>query len=72
MECGILNGKEVIAMKKTLGISISEEDIQKVDDAAWRARKNRSVFIRDIVLDYIGSHSKKKENLQEAVVPANL
>jgi metal-responsive CopG/Arc/MetJ family transcriptional regulator len=55
-------------MNKTFGISLSEQDIVEIDEAAWRVRKNRSEFVREVVSEYI--HKVKTENPQETAVTA--
>ena len=67
LQCAILLGTEV-SMNKTFGISLSEQDIVEIDEAAWRVRKNRSEFVREVVSEYI--HKVKTENPQETAVTA--
>ena len=55
-------------MNKTFGISLSEDDIKRIDDAAWRARKNRSEFVREVMSDYL--EQLKVKNPQEAATTA--
>ncbi len=50
-------------MVKNFNMCASHELVKRIDDEAWRQRKNRSEFIRDIIQDYF--HNKAKTNKQK-------
>lgn len=44
--------------RKTITITLEEEDLQKLDKIRWRERKERTDITRQAILDYIKIHGE--------------